>query len=178
MTHNFILCVYISFYPDSSYFCKVVLILSITVLWLCLIVSHTNMHVWFKEIAVTKFPYSSGSKGTAAKIKLASDPFLVSSFSHASSGSSGFFAYFFMPSQIFCAFLQVYALFFLAIKSDFLWSRERHNTLSSFRTHTTSPRLWHNFQRRNGESYSWSSRLSLGLWWQTCTYASSSCRFP
>ena len=102
------------------------------------------------------FPYSSGSKGTAAKIKLASGPFLVSFFSHVSSGSSGFFAYFFMLSQIFCAFLQVCALFFLAIKSDFLWSRERHNTLSSFRTHITSPRLWHNFQRRNGENYSWS----------------------
>ena len=127
---------------------------------------------------LSEFPYSSGSKGTAAKIKLASDPFLVSFFSHVSSGSSGFFAYFFMPSQIFCAFLQVCALFFLAIKSDFLWSRERHNTLSSFRTHTTSPRLWHNFQRRNGENYSWSSRLSLGLWRQTCTYASSCCRFP
>lgn len=58
MTHNFILCVYMSFYPDSSYFCKVVLILSITVLWLYLIVSHTNMHVWFKEIAVIKFEFS------------------------------------------------------------------------------------------------------------------------
>ena len=66
------------------------------------------------------FPYSSGSKGTAAKIKLASDPFLVSSFSHASSGSSGFFAYFFMPFQILCAFLQVCALFFLAVKFDLL----------------------------------------------------------
>ena len=54
-----------------------------------------------------EFPYSSESKGTAAKIKLASDPFLVSFFSHVSSGSSGFFAYFFMPSQIFCAFLQL-----------------------------------------------------------------------
>ena len=118
------------------------------------------------------------SKGTAAKIKLASGPFLVSFFSHVSSGSSGFFAYFFMPSQIFCAFLQVCALFFLAIKSDFLWSRERHNTLSSFCTHITLSRLWHNFQRRNGENYSWSSRLSLGLWRQTYTYASSSCCFP
>ena len=46
-----------------------------------------------------------------------------------------------MPSQIFCAFLQVCALFFLAIKSDFLWSRERHNALFSFRTRATTPRL-------------------------------------
>ena len=67
-------------------------------------------------ITINMFPYSSGSKGTAAKIKLASDPFLVSFFSHVSSGSSGFFAYFCMPSQIFCTFLQVGALFFLAKK--------------------------------------------------------------
>ena len=80
----------------------------------------------------------------------------------------------FMPSQIFCAFL-LRVLFFLAIKSDFLWSQERHNALSSFRTHITTPRLWHNFQRRDGETCSWSSRLSLGLWRQSCT---SSYRFP
>ena len=127
------------------------------------------------DIEHRAFPYSSGSKGTAAKIKLASDPFLVSFFSHVSSGSSGFFAYFFMPSQILCAFLQVCALFFLAIKFELLWSRERHNALSNFHTHITTPRLWHNIQQCKGENCSWSSQLSLGLWRQSCTYASSSC---
>ena len=116
-------------------------------------------------------PLLPESKGTAAKIKLASDPFLVSFFSHVSSGSSGFFAYFFMPSQILCAFLQVCALFFLAIKFDLLWSREGYNALSSFHTIITTPRLWHNIQQCNGENCSWSSRLSLGC----CTYAPSSC---
>ena len=146
---------------------------SYTTNWHC---AWLNLHLeWCYMKCFYMFPYSSRSKGTAAKIKLASDPFLVSLFSHVSSGSSGFFAYFCMPSQIFCTFLQVGALFFLAKKSDFLWSRERHNALSSFRTHITTPRLWYNFQRHDGETCSWSSRLSLGLWRQSCTYASSSC---
>ena len=79
----------------------------------------TYMYHFYTHI-ISLFPYSSGSKGTAAKIKLASDPFLVSFFSHVPSGSSGFFAYFFMPSQTLCAFLQVCALFFLAIKFNLL----------------------------------------------------------
>ena len=103
--------------------------------WFMIVRSRSSRKVRYERLP--EFPYSSGSKGTAAKIKLASDPFLVSFFSHVSSGSSGFFAYFFMPSQILCAFLQVCALFFLAIKFDLLWSRERHNALSSFRAHIT-----------------------------------------
>ena len=83
------------------------------------------------------FPYSSGSKGTAAKIKLASDPFLVSSFhmclpalpaSSLTSLCRPKYSALFFKFALFSS-SQLYPTFFEAGKDSMLYLASAHTSL-------------------------------------------------